>query len=145
MWKEGVIRWCVSIVCFSLFYNDSPDQRQLLLCLISIIHSMTLLLWIQSRSLLMWRVGRWWFYDLVSFVCLFFFFLSSRLSSSIVSVVFVLSASLSDVAPVFPIQLSFYVAWIENGDLLMGVFCVSSFIIVFTTQMEFSECCIGFQ
>ena len=45
---------------------------------------------------------------LFGFFCVFFL-LSSRLRSSIVSVVFVLSASLSDVAPVFPIQLSLYV------------------------------------
>ena len=45
---------------------------------------------------------------LFGFFCVFFL-LSSRLRSSFVSVVFDFSASLSDVAPVFPIQLSLYV------------------------------------
>ena len=56
------------------------------------------------------------------------------------SVVFDFNASLNDVAPVYPISLSVDVKINEKGDLLMDVFCVSSF--VFTTQIKFSECCV---
>ena len=52
------------------------------------------------------------------------------------SVVFDFNALLNDVAPVSPILLSVDVRRMEKGELLMDVFCVSSF--VFTTQNEFS-------
>ena len=71
------------------------------------------------------------------------FCVSSALTStsSIVSVVFDFNASLNAFAPVSPILLSVYVMRMENkGELLMDVFCVSSF--VFTHQIEFSECCV---
>ena len=56
-----------------------------------------------------------------------FFLLSplSRLSS--VSVVFDFSDSLNDVAPLSPILLPFYAKRKEKSDLLIDVFCVSSF------------------
>ena len=49
------------------------------------------------------------------------------------SVVFDFSASLNDVAPVSPILLSVDVKRKEKRELLMDVFCVSSF--VFTLQI----------
>ena len=58
-------------------------------------------------------------------MCLFF--LSSQLRSSFVSVVFDFNASLNDVAPVSPMLLSVDVMRMEMSDLLMDVFCVSSF------------------
>ena len=54
--------------------------------------------------------------------------LSSLLRSSSVSVVFDFSASLNDVAPVFPIPFPVVEKRKEMGDLLMDVFCVSSFM-----------------
>ena len=54
-------------------------------------------------------------------------FLSSQLRLSSVSVVFDFNASLNDVTPVSPILLSVDVMRIEKSDLLMDVFCVSSF------------------
>ena len=60
----------------------------------------------------------------MSFVCLL---LSSHLRLSFVSVVFDFNASPNDVAPVSPILLSVDVMRIEKSDLLMDVFCVSSF------------------
>ena len=57
------------------------------------------------------------------------------------SVVFDFNASLNDVAPVSPMLLSVYVMRKEKSELLMDVFCVSSFF-VFTHQIEFRECCI---
>ena len=69
-----------------------------------------------------------------------FFLLSSQVRLSSVSVVFDFSASLNDVAPVSPMMLPFDVKRIEKSELLMDVFCVSSF--VFTTQIELSECCV---
>ena len=56
-----------------------------------------------------------------------FFLLSSRLRSSFVSVVFNFSDSLNDVAPVSPISLTVDKKKNGKGDLLMDVFCVSSF------------------
>ena len=56
------------------------------------------------------------------------------------SVVFDFNASLNDVAPVVPIMFSVDVMRMEKSELLMDVFCVLSF--VFTTQIEFSECCV---
>ena len=43
------------------------------------------------------------------------------------SVVFDFSDSLNDVAPLSPILLPFYVKRKEKSDLLIDVFCVSSF------------------
>ena len=43
------------------------------------------------------------------------------------SVVFDFNASLNDAAPVSPILVSFNVMRMEKSDLLMDIFCVSSF------------------
>ena len=67
--------------------------------------------------------------------------MSSQLRLSSVSVVFDFSASLNDVAPVSPMLFPVFVKRNEKSELLMDVFCVSSFF-VFTTQIEFSECCV---
>ena len=69
-----------------------------------------------------------------------FFPSSLLLKLSFVSVVFDFSDSLNDVAPMSPILLSVDVRRKENSELLMNIFCVSSF--VFTTQMKCSECCV---
>ena len=57
-----------------------------------------------------------------------------------VSVVFDFKASLNDLTPVSPMLFTVDVKIIEKSELLMDVFCVSSF--VFTKQIEFSECCV---
>ena len=63
-----------------------------------------------------------------------FFPLSLPLRLSFVSVVFVFSDSLNDVAPLSPVLFSFE----KKSELLMNVFCVClSF--VFTPQIEFNE------
>ena len=54
-------------------------------------------------------------------------FVSLRVRSSKVSVVFDFNDSLNDVAPVSPILFPVYVKRKEKSDLLMDVFCVSSF------------------
>ena len=71
-----------------------------------------------------------------------FFLLSSQLRLRYTSVVFDFNDSLNSVAPVCPMLLS-VVEKKENekSELLMDVFCVS-FSFVFTTQTEFSECCV---
>ena len=70
-------------------------------------------------------------------MCVFFLLSSlSRLSS--VSVVFDFNDSLNGFAPVSLIQLSVDVKRKEKSELLMDVFCVSSFFII-TTQTECSE------
>ena len=66
--------------------------------------------------------------------------LCSPLRLSFVSVVFDFNDSLNDVAPAFPILLPVDVKRKEKSELLMDVFCASSF--VFTTQIEFRECCV---
>ena len=57
------------------------------------------------------------------------------------SVVFDFNASLNDVAPVSPMLLPVDEIRKGKSELLMDVFlCLLSF--VFTTQIEFSECCV---
>ena len=70
-----------------------------------------------------------------------FFLLSSQLRLSSVSVVFDFNDSLNDVVPVSPMLLPVEVMKIEKSDLLMDVFCVSSFF-VFTHHIECRECCV---
>ena len=70
------------------------------------------------------------------FVCLLLY---SRPRSNFSSVVFDFNASLNDVTPVPPILLSVGVMRKEKSGLLMDVICVS---FVFTTQIEFRECCV---
>ena len=69
-----------------------------------------------------------------------FFLLSSPPRSSFVSVVFDSNDSLNSVAPVNPMLLSVHVKRKGKSGLLMYVFCVS--FCVFTSQIEFSECCV---
>ena len=57
-----------------------------------------------------------------------------------VSVVFDFKASLNDLTPVPPILLTVDVMRMEKSELMMDVFCVSSF--VFTTQRELRKCCV---
>ena len=56
-----------------------------------------------------------------------FVLLSSQPRLSSMSVVFDFNASLNDVAPVSPILLSVVVKRMKKSELLMVVFCVSSF------------------
>ncbi len=57
------------------------------------------------------------------------------------SVVFDFNGSLNDVAPVSPMSFSVDEKGMnEKSELFMDVICVFSF--VFTTQIEFSECCV---
>ena len=56
-----------------------------------------------------------------------FFLLSSPYRLSFVSVVFDFNDSLNDVAPVSPMPLAVDVMRMEKSELLMDVFCVSSF------------------
>ena len=56
-----------------------------------------------------------------------FFLLSSLSRLSLVSVVFDFNASLNDVAPVSLVSLTVDVMRMEKSELLMDVFCVSSF------------------
>ena len=67
------------------------------------------------------------------------FIVLPRLSS--VSVVFDFNDSLNDVAPISPMSLSVDVKRNEIGELLIYVFCVSSFMVI-TLQIEFCECCV---
>ena len=59
----------------------------------------------------------------MSFVCLSY----PQNILSFVSVVFNFNASLNDVVPMSPMWLSIVVMIMEKSDLLMDVFCVSSF------------------
>ena len=66
--------------------------------------------------------------------------LYSRLRLSSMSVVFDFNDSLNNVVPIAPMLLSVDEKRNEKSELLMNVFCVSSF--VFTPQIEFCECCV---
>ena len=57
------------------------------------------------------------------------FHLSSRLRLSLVSVVFDFSDSLNDIIPLFPISLPVEEKRKGKSELLMNVFCVSSFFL----------------
>ena len=72
--------------------------------------------------------------------CVFLLFL--RLILSFVSVVFDFSDSHNGVTPVSPILLPVDEKRNEKSELLMVVFRVS---FVFTSYVEFSECCVWFQ
>ena len=69
------------------------------------------------------------------------FIISSPLKSSLMSVVFIFNASLNDFAPLSPMPLPVDVKMKEDSELLMDVFCVSSFFF-FTIKIEFCECCV---
>ena len=71
---------------------------------------------------------------LMDFSCVFFLFLFSLSRSSTMRVVFDFSASLNDVTPVSPILLSAYVIRKGLSDVLMNVFCVSSFFCLHPTE-----------
>ena len=60
------------------------------------------------------------------------------------SVVFDFNASPNDVAPVFPMLFTIELMRMEKkkkSGSLMDVICVL-FLLVFTTQIEFCECCV---
>ena len=68
----------------------------------------------------------------------------SRLIVSFVSVVFDFNASPNDSAPVFPNLLSFVLVKLKKKCVVSGFrLCVVSF--VFTTKIEFGECCVCLQ
>ena len=71
---------------------------------------------------------------LMDVFCVFFLFLFSLSRSSTMRVVFDFSASLNDVTPVSPILLSAYVIRKGLSDVLMNVFCVSSFFCLHPTE-----------
>ena len=71
-----------------------------------------------------------------------FVLLSSQLRSSFVSVVFDFNALLNGAAPVSLMLLPVDEKRNEKSELLMGVFCVCLLSLVFTTQIEFNECCV---
>ena len=109
------------------------------LCLILTLHLMLLFQHLRAGFLLWWEKEKEWIVD-GCLLCVFFLFFSP-LSLSSVSVVFDFNASLNDVAPASPNQFAETIEW--KGDLLMDVFCVFPF--VFTTKVQFSECCVWFQ
>ena len=61
---------------------------------------------------------------------------------SSVSVVFDFSESLNDAAPVSPMLLAVDVKRKEKSELFDGCHLRVFLSFVFTTQMEFSECCV---
>ena len=92
-------------------------------------------------SVYLLRMEKEWICWLMSFVCCSFV-KPSRSSS--VSVLFVLIASLSDVAPLSSMMLPVYLMRIEKRGLLMNVICVLVFF-VFTIQIKCCKCCVWFQ
>ena len=81
-----------------------------------------------------------WFLWMPS-VCLL---LSQQLRLSWTSVMFDFNASLNDVAPVSPIVLSVVRLW-KGRVICFQMTFASSFVFVFTTQVEYHECCVWFQ
>ena len=60
------------------------------------------------------------------------------------SVVFDFNASLNDVAPVSPTSLAVYVMRMEKSELLMDVFCVSSFFCFSPPRLSFVSAVFDF-
>ena len=123
----------------SFFCLHHPDWAHWVLCLISMLHSVMLLLGLRSCWLLMLiekgeRVNSWW----MSFVCL----LSSQHRSSSVSVVFDFNDSLNGAVPVslksFPIYVMIIHEWIADGSLLCVFFCLH-----YTDRVQWVLCLIS--
>ena len=127
----------------SFFGFHHLDRVQWVLCLISMIHSMMLLLFLQWYCLLLWGNGIIVNCLCISFVSVFFL-LSSPPRPRSVSVVFDFNASLNGIAPARLILLSVNENNIERVNCwLMSFMCLLSF--VFTTQIKFCECCVWLQ
>ena len=86
------------------------------------------------------RKGEEWIVD-GCLLCVFFL-LSSQLRLSFVSVVFDFNDSLNDIAPNSSMLLTVVVKRKGKCELLMDIFCLSFFLFVFTTQVEFCDCCV---
>ena len=77
---------------------------------------------------------------MIDVICVLFL-LCSQLRLSFMSVVFTFNASTNDVAPVSPMLLSVDSMRMEITGLSLNVICVL-FLFVFTTQINFDECCV---
>ena len=70
------------------------------------------------------------------------FIVCSPSISTIVSVVFIFNASLSDVAPVSPILFAVDFDDNEKECIVDGCHLCCLFLFIFTSQIELSECCV---
>ena len=61
--------------------------------------------------------------------------LSLQLRPSFVSFVFDFNTSLNDVAPVYPMLFPVYVKRNEKSELLINVFCMSSFFVLHPSDL----------
>ena len=96
----------MDVFCVPSFCSYGQDWVWRVSCLISMFHSVMMLLFFQYCLLLKWREMKRVVCGRMSFVFLLSFVLHLRLSS--VSVVFDFNDSLNDVAPMSPISLSVY-------------------------------------
>ena len=132
----------MSFVC-CFFCLHLQDRVQWVLCLISMHHTMMLLLCLQSRLLMIW--WEWKKSELFMDVICVLFLLYSPPRSSWVSVVFDFNASNNNLAPVSSIPFSVFVikretvdCWwvpfvcccfcVHHSDWVLWVFCSSSMI-----------------
>ena len=191
-WEREKSDLLMDIFCVSFFLlSHCIDWAMWVMCLISVLHSMMILLCLRCCSLFTWKerekcdllmdvfhvlllfslhrlsfmsvvfdfndslndvvpvspillsevkqkekVNGWWLY----YVCL----LSSPPRLSSVNVVFNFNASLNDAAPATKKPLTFDVK--KGKRVICWWMCfVCLFPFVFTTQVEFSECCVWFQ
>ena len=124
----------------SFFCLHHSDWVQWVLCLISMIHSMMLLLFLQWCSLLMWCEKEEWIVD--GCILCIFFLLSSLPKLSVLSVVFDFSDSLNDDTPVSPMLLPVdrmrkEKEWIVDGCLLCVFFLLSSLLRLSSVSVVF--------
>ena len=75
-------------------------------------------------------------------ICVSSFLLSSPPRSSFVSVVFDFNDSLNDFTPVPPMLFPVGIKRNEKEWIVDGCHLCVFFLFVFTTQIEFSECCV---
>ena len=126
--KSNLLMDVIYVSFFYVFHHS--DWVEWVLCLISMLHSMILLLFLQSRCLSifhLWkRVYFWW----MSFVCLLLY-LPSRLSA--ISATFDLSDSANGFVPISPMLFPVD----KKCVFLTDIFCVFSFFLSLPYKFSF--------
>ena len=135
--KKTIQHDLMTIVCCFIFWIHGLVLAQWVLCLISMHHSMMLLLFLQWCSLLIWskwkRVDCWW----MSFVWCFF---CVHISDWVLWVLCLISMPHSMML-LLCLQSSYLlISWEKTDVLLLNTICVVSF--VFTSQIEICKCCV---
>ena len=139
--NEKSFCWWMSLVCLLFFCLHHSDRVQWVLCLISIVYSMILLLFLQCYLLMRREMTKELFVD-GCLLCISFFCLHN---SDRVQLVLCLISMIHSMILLLCLQSSCLLMRSERrvNCWWMSFLCLLSF--VFTTQIECSECCVWFQ